>query len=67
MDKLVAYFISLGIASLGLWLVTLSGSPIWPFFGSLVIMIGLFSLYDTVRQRMASLTRFKQPAALRVA
>ena len=66
MDTLVAYFISLGIASLGLWLVTLSGSPIWPFFGSLVIMIGLFSLYDTVRQRMASLTRFKQPAALRV-
>jgi hypothetical protein len=54
MDKLVAYFISLGITSLGLWLVTLSGSPIWPFFGSLVIMIGLFSLYDTVRQRMTS-------------
>ena len=54
MDTLVAYFISMGIASLGLWLVTLSGSPSWPFFGSLAIMIGLFSLYDTVRQRMAS-------------
>jgi hypothetical protein len=54
MDTWVAYFISLGIVSLGLWLVTLSGSPIWPFLGSLPIMIGLFSLYDTARQRMAS-------------
>ena len=54
MDTLVACFISLGIASFGLWLVTLSGSSSWPFFGTLAIMIGLFSLYDTVRQRMAS-------------
>ena len=54
MTTWVAYFISLGIATLGLWLVTLSGSPSWLFFGSLAIMIGLFSLYDTVRQRMAS-------------
>ena len=53
MDTLVAYFISLGIASFGLWLVTLSWSPGWPFFGGIAIMIGLFSLYDTVRQRMA--------------
>ena len=53
MDTLVAYLISLGIASLGLWLVTLSGSPIWLFFGCLAIMIGLFSLYDTGRQRMS--------------
>ena len=65
MDKLVAYFIARNSFIRPL-LVTLSGSPIWPFFGSLVIMIGSFSLYDTVRQRMASLTRFKQPAALRV-
>ena len=35
MDTLVAYFISLGIASLGLWLVTLSGSPVGRSLGAL--------------------------------
>jgi hypothetical protein len=47
MDTVVAFFISLGIASSGLYLLTLPGPLIWPFFGSLAIMIGLFSLYDT--------------------
>jgi hypothetical protein len=53
MDTVFSFLISLGITAFGVWVVAgtiAAGSPLaWTFMGLLAVIVGLISLYGSVR------------------
>jgi hypothetical protein len=54
MDRVLSLLISTGIAAFGVWIIgytIASGSPLaWTFSGGLFIILGLLSLYHSIRE-----------------
>jgi hypothetical protein len=54
MDRALSFFISAGIAALGVWIVAHAGgseSPlVWTLLGILPIVVGSISLYQAIRE-----------------
>jgi hypothetical protein len=64
MDTVFSFLISVGIAAFGVWVVAgtiAAGSPLaWTFMGLLAVIVGLISLYGSVRDaKTASEFRFR--------
>ena len=55
MDRALSLLISVGIIAFGVWIVAgaiAAGSPLaWKLMGLLPVVVGLISLYETVRTR----------------
>jgi heme/copper-type cytochrome/quinol oxidase subunit 4 len=53
MDTVFSFLISVGITAFGVWVVAgtiAAGSPLaWTFMGLLAVIVGLISLYGSVR------------------
>ena len=54
MDTVFSFLISVGITAFGVWVVAgtiAAGSPLaWTFMGLLAVIVGLISLYGSVRE-----------------
>jgi hypothetical protein len=54
MDTVLSLLISVGIIAFGVWIVSgtlAAGSPLaWTLMGLLTVMVGLISLYGSVRE-----------------
>jgi hypothetical protein len=60
MDTVLSLLISVGIVAFGVWIVAgalAAGSPLaWTLMGLLTVIVGLISLYGSVREARTSLS-----------